>query len=365
VRSRGFELVVEIGGRQHLAAEEIGRNRGPRLSAELECVSEVAAAAVKEAMTVLGIDVGKDFIDCEILADDKRSTKKVANSIRGFEQVVSWLRNRKVTKVHACMEATGGFSDELAFFLHEHGHVVSIVNPMQIRAFGQSELSRTKTDKADAALIARFCLAMRPAPWEPPKPAERRLKQLVRRRRSLVEMRAQEENRLEAPGTENVRDSILAMIDVLGDQIQEIEDQIKATIESDDDLKGKRDLIESITGIGPITSSTILGETPHIENFESSKALAAFAGVCPQLRQSGRSVSSSHKTKIGNRAIRQVLYMAAISALRTNPVVRAFGNRLRERGKRPMQVIVAAMRKLLVLVFGVLKTRRPFDPNWA
>src|SRR5664280_2517561 len=97
---------------------------------------------LKEMMTVLGIDGGKEYIDCELLGD-KRATKKVTNSVRGFEQVVTWLRNRKVEKAHACMEATGGWSDELAFFLHEHGHVVSVVNPMQIRAFGQSELSRT------------------------------------------------------------------------------------------------------------------------------------------------------------------------------------------------------------------------------
>ena len=315
-------------------------------------------------MIVLGIDVGKEYLDCELLSD-KRATKKVTNSIRGFEQIATWLRNRKVAEVHACMEATGGFSEELAFYLHEHGHVVSIVNPMQIRAFGQSELSRTKTDKADAALIARFCQTMHPPAWEPPKPAERRLRQLVRRRRSLVEMRTQEEHRLEAPGTENVRDSILRMMDVLDHQIREIEAQIKATIESDDDLKGKRDLIESISGIGPITSSTILGETPHIENFQSSKALAAFAGVCPHIRQSGTSVSTSRTTKIGNRAIRQVLYMAALTALRRNPVIQAFAARLRQRGKRPKEVIVAAMRKLLVLVYGVLKTGRPFDPNWA
>jgi transposase len=313
---------------------------------------------------VLGIDVGKQYIDCELLGD-KRATKKVTNSVRGFEQVVAWLRNRKIESVHACMEATGGWSEELAFFLHEHGHLVSIINPMQIRAFGQSELSRTKTDKADAGLIARFCAAMHPPAWEPPKPAERRLKQLVRRRRSLVEMRTQEENRLESPGTENVRDSILGMIDVLDDQIKELDAQIKATIDEDDDLKGKRDLIESIDGIGPITSATILGETPHIENFRTSKALTAFAGLCPHVRQSGTSVSSSRTTKIGNRAIRKALYMAAITALHRNVVIKAFGDRLRERGKRPREVIVAAMRKLLVLVFGVLKTGRPFDPQRA
>ncbi len=105
-------------------------------------------------MTILGIDVGKEFLDCELLSE-KSATKKVQNSLRGFAQLAAWLRNRKVDQVHACMEATGGFSDELAYFLHEQGHVVSIVNPMQIRAFGQSELSRTKTDKADAGLSLR------------------------------------------------------------------------------------------------------------------------------------------------------------------------------------------------------------------
>jgi transposase len=263
------------------------------------------------------------------------------------------------------MEATGGWSEELAFFLHEHGHVVSIVNPMQIRAFGQSELSRTKTDKADAGLIARFCAAMCPPAWEPPKPSERRLRQLVRRRRSLVEMRTQEENRLDSPAMDSVRESILRMIDVFDEQIKELDKQIKSAIDDDDDLKGKRDLIESIDGIGPITAATILGETPHIESFRSSKALTAFAGLCPNVRQSGTSVRSTRTTKIGNRAIRKSLYMAAIAALRSNAIIRAFADRLRERGKRPKEVIVAVMRKLLVLVFGVLKTGRPFDPQRA
>jgi transposase len=315
-------------------------------------------------MTVLGIDVGKEYIDCELL-DEKRATKKVPNSVRGFEQVVAWLRNRKIARVHACMESTGGWSEELALFLHERGHLVSIVNPMQIRAFGQSELSRTKTDKADAGLIARFCAAMHPPAWEPPKPAERRLKQLVRRRKSLVDMRTQEANRLESPGNENVRDSIVSVMDMLDDQIKELDVQIKSTIDDDDDLKGKRDLIESIDGIGPITSATILGETPHIKNFRSSKALTAFAGLCPQIRQSGSSISSSRTTKIGNRAIRKALFMAALAALRYNDVIKAFADRLKERGKQRMEIVVAAMRKLLVLVFGVLKTGRPFDPQRA
>jgi transposase len=331
---------------------------------QLGYVREIAGAAVEDAMDILGIDVGKEYIDCELLGE-KRASKRVHNTVRGFEQLHSWLGNRKVRKVHACMEATGGWSEELAFYLQERGHVVSIVNPMQIHAFGQSELSRTKTDKADAALIARFCKAMQPSAWEAPTPAERRLRQLVRRRRALIEMRTQELNRLEAPGTENVEKSIRDMIAMLNNQVAELEADIKKTIDNDDDLKGKRDLIESIDGIGPTTSATLLAETPHIEKFESAKALTAFAGVCPQIQQSGRSISKSRTTKIGNRAIRKVLYMAALAALRSNAVIKAFADRLRERGKRKMEIVVATMRKLLVLVFGVLKTRRPFDPNWA
>jgi transposase len=315
-------------------------------------------------MDILGIDIGKEFIDCNLLAA-KTAHKRVTNSVRGFEQLAAWLRNRKMRKVHACMEATGGWSEDLAFFLHEQGHIVSIVNPLQISAFGQSELSRTKTDKADAALIGRFCQAMNPEPWDPPTAAERRLQQLVRRRRALIEMRVQELNRLEAPGADNIRDSITSVIEVFDRQIEAMEAEIKGTIDQDDDLRGKRDLIESIKGIGEVTSATLLAETPHIEKFESVKALAAFAGVCPQLRESGRSSKRSRKTKIGKRAIRPVLFMAAMAALRSNPIVRAFGERLEQRGKTRMQIIVAAMHKLLALVHGVLKTRRPFDPNWA
>lgn len=315
-------------------------------------------------MDILGIDVGKDNIDCELLGE-KRATKRFNNTVRGFEQLDAWLRNRKVRKVHACMEATGGWSEEVAYYLQDRGHIVSIVNPMQIRAFGQSELSRTKTDKADAGLIARFCQAMKPLAWEAPSQAEKRLRQLVRRRRALIEMRTQELNQLQSPGNESIAHSLQQMIATLNRQVAELEAAIKKTIDDDDDLRGKRNLIESIDGIGPTTSATLLAETPHISKFESSKALAAFAGVCPQIKQSGRSVSSSRTTKIGNRAIRKVLYMAAMAALRSNDVIKAFADRLRERGKTKMEIIVASMRKLLVLVFGVLKTGRPFDPNWA
>lgn len=316
-------------------------------------------------MTVLGVDVGKDDFFCTLIDGDRQASKKFNNTVRGFEQLAAWLRNRGARKVHACLEATGGWSDPIADYLQDRGHLVSIVNPLQIKAFGQSELSRSKTDKADAALIARFCLAMKPEPWNPPTAQEKRLRQLVRRRRALVEARVAERNRLDAPDMDNVRASIVSSLAFLDAEIASLDKQIKETIDGDEDLRGKRSLIESIGGVGPGTSATLLAETPHIESFPTAKALAAFAGVCPQIRQSGTSVSTSRVTRIGNRSIRRVLYMAALAAMRSNPVIQAFAQRLSERHKHKRQIIVAVMHKLVILIFGVLKTKQPFNPQWG
>ncbi len=124
---------------------------------------------------VLGIDVGKADFHCALLVDERCRSNSFPNSAAGFERLLGWLGHRKVERVHACLEATGGWSDELAAFLFGHGHAVSVVNPSTIKSFGQSELSRTKTDKADAALIARYCSAMKPRLWSPPSPSQRRL----------------------------------------------------------------------------------------------------------------------------------------------------------------------------------------------
>jgi transposase len=316
-------------------------------------------------MIVLGIDIGKSEFACELVDGEKHTHKKFNNTIHGFEQLSAWLRNRKARKVHACMEATGGWSEELAAYLQDRGHVVSIVNPLQIRAFGQSELSRTKTDKADAALIARYCIAMHPPAWDAPTLQERRLRQLVRRRRALMEMQTQERNRLEAPGMENVSESLHTTIAFLKKEIKLLDQQITETIDGDDDLRGKRDLIESIDGVGPATTATVLAEAPHIDAFPNARAFSAFAGVCPQEHRSGTSVSHSHVTRIGNRPMQQMLYMAGMSARRHNPIIKRFAERLESRGKRPMQIMVAVMHKLVVLIYGAVKTGKPFDPAWG
>ncbi len=311
---------------------------------------------------ILGIDVGKSDFHCALLVAEHLRSNSFPNSAAGFAKLATWLGNRKVSRVHACLESTGGWSEELGTFLHARGHAVSIVNPSTIKAFGQSELSRTKTDKADAALIARYCSAMKPRLWEPPSPPQQRLQRLGRRRVALVEMRTQESNRLQGPGIDEVRSSIETTIAFLDRQIAEIEAEISTTIDQDPTLRGKRELLESIPGIGNTVATTLLGELPQLTEFRSGKALAAFVGLCPRQFVSGTSVRASWLSKIGNVHVRRVLYWPAITAMRYNPVLKAFAIRLRANGKRPKQIIAAVMRRLLVLAYGVLKSARPFDP---
>lgn len=316
-------------------------------------------------LAVLGVDVGKTDFHCALIMGDVVRSHPFPNSPAGFAQLNRWLSNRKVERVHACLESTGGWSEELAADLHEHGHVVSIVNPLAVKAFGGSELSRTKTDKADAALIARFCAAMQPSPWKPPSPLHRRLQQLARRRLALDEMRTQEKNRLQGPGVNDVRESIEETLAFLDRQIDEIDAQIRALIDDDPTLRGKRDLLTSIPGVGERLAVTILGELPNLNEFRSAKALSAFAGLCPREYRSGTSVSTSWLSKTGNNHIRRILYMPAITAMRFNPILKAFADRLRAAGKRGKQIIAAVMRRLLVLAYGVLKSGQPFNPEFG
>lgn len=312
-------------------------------------------------LPALGIDIGKFEFHCALLVGSKPHSNHFPNSAVGFERLHRWLANRHVERVHACLESTGGWSEELGTDLHAHGHIVSIVNPLAIKSFGQSELSRTKTDKADAALIARFCIAMRPTSWEPPSRLEQRLQRLARRRVALDHMRVQESNRLGAPGSNDVRQSLEATMTFLSRQIDEIDVEIRSIIDNDPTLRGKRELLTSIPGIGERLAVTMLGELPNLSEFRSAKALSAFVGLCPREFRSGRSVSASWLSKTGNAHVRAMLYMPAMAAIRSNPILKAFADRLRAAGKRNKQIIVAVMRRLLIMAYGVVKSGHPFD----
>jgi transposase len=320
-----------------------------------------------ETMPVLGIDVAKAKLVVCLLVQDQAHPHTFDNTPVGFTKLERWLHKLKVPPVHACLEATGSYGEDVALFLHEAGHRVSVVNPARIKGFAQSELARNKTDKADAALIAHFCLEKRPEAWHPPAPEIRELRALVRRLDDLQQMLTQEQNRLASGiSSETIRYSLEQMIETLHEQIQQLQRQIQHHIDQHPHLRQQRELIDSIPGLGELTAARLIAEFQDLSAYPSARQLAAQAGLTPRHFQSGTSVRGRPRLcKLGNARIRKALYMPAVVAMRFNPVIRAFVTRLRQRGKHTMLIIGAVMRKLLHLVFGVLKSGKMFDPNYV
>ena len=316
------------------------------------------------SVSVLGIDIAKQKFDAALLVDGKTKHKTCKNSAEGFETLMIWLERQGIQKVHACLEATGNYGEDLAIYLHEAGHTVSIVNPARIKGFGQSELIRTKTDKIDAALIARFCLAMKPGSWTPPSPDIRYMKALVRRVDSLIDMRSQEKNRL-STAHGHVIVLIKEHIAYLDQEIEKIRKQIADLIGRNPQLKQRKELLDSIPGIGKATIPHLLAELNDLDKFTHVREMVAFIGLAPKETLSGSSIKGKPRLcKIGNARLRKALYMPALVSIQCNPVMISFYNRLKDKGKNGKVIVCAIMRKLVHVIFGVLKSGKKYDPNF-
>lgn len=315
---------------------------------------------------ILGIDISKLKFDVALMVAAKiKKTHIFENTPDGFESLSNWLLRQGITSVSACMEATGCYGDALATYLYDKGITVSVVNPAQIKSFSGAQLKRAKTDKADAKLIAQFYQQVCPAPWSPPPLHVRELQALVQRLSSLNQMEGQEQNRLHvAPAV--VRTSIEKVLSIIRAEIRTVETLIHDHIDRHPDLKEQAELLDSIPGIGKATISRLLAFIGDVQRFDHAKALAAFVGLNPTVHQSGSSIKGKpHISKKGNASLRSALYMPAIVARRYNPVIKAFSDRLKKAGKPNMVIIGAVMRKLIHIVYGVLKSGRPFDPSWS
>jgi len=313
----------------------------------------------------LGIDIAKATFAACLLIGKKAWQGSFANTPAGFTQLDHWLKKHTVERVHACLEATGRYSEGVAEHLQAAGHTVSVINPARLKAYAAALLKRTKTDPTDAALLAEFCRSQEPAAWTPPTPERRELRALVRRRESLLHQRQQEANRLSS-GEDScwVRESLEASLAFIDGQLAKVEQAIKAQIAGDPELKRQHALIDSIPGIGPLTAAALLAEL-DFALYPTARQVAAQAGLTPRQRQSGTSVHGKPRiSKQGASQLRRILFFPAIVAKRHNPRLRPFAERLAERGKAKMAIVCACMRKLLHLVYGVLKSGRPFDPDY-
>jgi len=312
---------------------------------------------------VLGIDIAKAKFTAALLRPDgKIRHKSCANTPTGFADLAAWLQRQQVTRVHATLEATGTYGEALAIWLHDAGHVVSVVNPSIIHAYARTQLARSKTDRIDAELIARFTASHQPAPWTPPAVEIRQLQALVRRLDALQGMRTQELNRRAAGVTvADVRASIETVLASLDAQIAHVQQLIRDHLDRHPGLRAQRELLTTIPGIGEATAAVLIAELCD-KRYASARQAAAFAGLVPRLVESGTLRGRSRLSKIGPGRVRKALYMPAVAALRWNPTIRAVRARLHAAGKPPMVIIGAAMRKLIHLAYGVLKSRRAYHP---
>lgn len=316
--------------------------------------------------TALGIDIAKKTFDAALLQGAKLSVGHFNNDAKGFVKLSRWIDDQGVDQFHACMESTGVYWEPLANHLHQAQQRVSVVNPLRIHGFARTELARNKTDREDAAHIARFCHLHAPLPWQPLPAEKRKLRDLTRYLQTVQKARHQHSNRLEGTPPEWLQQSIERTIAHFDQEIGLLWEEIRAHIDRHPQMKRQRELLETIPAIGEITATLLLAELPDVERFTSARQVAAFAGLTPKHRQSGSSVRGQARlSKIGQARIRRALYMPAVVARRYNPVIKAFSQRLAERGKCPMVIIGAAMRKLLHIVYGVLKSGKPFDPEHA
>lgn len=318
-------------------------------------------------MAILGIDISKKKFDATLINDQgQKHHRQFDNNEPGFKHLRRWLKTHKVVELHACMEATNIYWEELAQFLVDQGYQVSVVNPARIKGFAISQLRRNKTDKVDSQVVADFCAALKPTLWRPPSPTQRKLRALVRHQQALHKTLTQQRNRLASCQDDQVRTSLLRLIDTLQAEIQRLEHQIQAFIDQQSELKKQQNLLCSIKGFGSKTATKLLAEMYDLAAYDNAQAAAADAGLTPSQHTSGSSVRRKPKlSKMGKASVRGMLYFPAITALQHNPIIRALKERLEARGKQWKVIVVAAMRKLLHIAYGVLKNETPFDPNYV
>lgn len=316
-----------------------------------------------QANAVLGVDISKKKFDVCLLVGNKERHKVFQNNHDGFEKLMAWCNHHGADLIHLCLEATGCYSEDLVNFMYDMEHNVSVVNPAQIKAFSKSELLRNKTDKSDAAMIARFCIANKPNLWKPAPLEVRSLRDLYRCLQALKDDKLQQMNRLENKNMDSrCKQAILEIIATIETQITALEKEIDGHVNNHSHLKSMIENIKTVKGVGHLTAVAVVTEMPSADNFDNARQFTAFAGLNPEHYQSGSSVSKKSRIcKIGSERIRKALYFPAIVVKNRNSYFQKFCQRLASKGKCPMVIIVALMRKPMHIFFGILKKNQPFN----
>jgi transposase len=305
----------------------------------------------------VGIDISKRFFDVHILKDNKDLHFDYTDEqIKKFKKILTQIKPELIV-----MEATGGYERKLASQLQADGLAVAVVNPRRIRDFAKATGQMAKTDKIDAGIIALFGATLEPPQKDVIGANALKMKALVSRRNQLIEMRTAENNRREHADDKVIARSIKAVIKAIEKEIEKVDKQINDHIDQMPELKRNTELLKSVPGIGDTTASMLVVELPELGK-ANKKQIAALVGVAPMNRDSGL-FKGKRMTGGGRRNVRARLFMPTLVAIRHNPVIRKFYLSLVEQGKAKMTAVVAAMRKLLVILNTMVKNNQKWCPK--
>lgn len=307
----------------------------------------------------VGMDVAKDSFD--VASDPAGLSLSLPNDPAGRQKLLDVLQTQTVALV--VLEATGGYERELVAQLVQAGVNTVVANPRQVRDFARGIGKLAKNDRIDAAVLARFAQVVQPKPRQQPTGQTELVAELVTRRRQVSDLLTQERNRLPKAASTLVRKSLQKSIRALEQQIIDLDKLIRRNIESDDGLKRKDEIVQSVKGIGPGASAMLLSHLPELGRLNRQQ-IAALVGVAPWDDDSGQK-TGIRRIWGGRKPVRNVLYMAALAAIRFNPAIRAFYQRLESKGKRFKVAITACMRKLLVILNTLVRNDCLWSPEHA
>lgn len=322
----------------------------------------------------VGIDVAARTLAVVIAQPPQppAAAQTVANTSGGWRELAQYLAQQGLVPAHSLvvLEATGAYWQGVATSLVAWGWSVSVVAPGSARHYAQARLRRAKTDAVDAAALAAYGHDLRPACWVPAPAEVQALQLLIRQRDDLIAMQTETRNRQHAlsqlplvPAA--VRTPLAALLTLLCEQIAALDAAIRTQAEQAATIASDIARLQTIAGVGLLTAAIVVAETDGLRRATPAQVVA-YAGLDPAPHESGTSVRGAGRiSKTGNARVRQAVYMAAVSAVRYNPVLKAFYARLLARGKPKKVALVAAARKLLVLMITLLHTGRTFDPDWA
>lgn len=320
-------------------------------------------------MIFFGIDISKLTFDVTAVFEKKYKHLKFKNNEQGFNDLVKWIKSYKLD-CYICMEASGIYGMCLAQHLVHNKFKTIVSNPYKIKSFGQMNMSRNKTDKADSLCIAKYCKHLyqdgkiKNNLYVPKSKCYQKLQSLVTRLEQVNLLRSQELNHKESTLDKLSASFVRKTIIQLQNQIKAIKKAIKKCINSDETLKEQFDLLVSIPGIGDKTAWAILAYLGDISLFSCSSQVVSYVGINPHVSESGTSLKSARLSKMGNKRLRKALYLPAVVAKKYNPVMIEFYGKLLGKGKPKKVAICAVMRRLLVICYGVLKSQQKFDLNY-